>query len=174
MRPQKQEETLFDIMRDPKPDETSRFLSILDSPTNAETMKFQRSQPPTDFSNVFTNHINSKSYVDEGAHKWPCFPTKVVIAKNLPPTTNEFDLYTVWGIFGVVTKVQISQESCTALVQFETKQGAQKSVNSSIEVQGPMIKKNRIIFEFTGHEMIEFFEDSDTTNEISKSGPDHQ
>ena len=86
------DDALFNIMRDPKPDETSRFLSILDSPTNSEGAERKLSD---DFSSAFLGHTNNGSFKPEETKKTPGFPTKVVLAKNLPLNSNELDLYTV-------------------------------------------------------------------------------
>ena len=56
----------------------------------------------------------------------------------------------------------LKPQNTTAFVEFETKQGAQKSVNSSSSPLGPVINGNRVNFEFTGYDEV-FFEDSPTT-----------
>lgn len=154
------DEALFNIMRDPKPDETSRFLSILDSPTNSDGDGRKLSN---DFSSAFLDHTSNEPYKTEEIKKTPGFPTKVVLAKNLPINSNELDLYTICGMFGEVKKVLLKPQNTTAYVEFETKQGAQKSVNSSFNPLGPAIDGNRVSFEFTGYDEV-FFEDSPTTS----------
>lgn len=88
------DDVIFDPLRDPQPHETSRFLDILDSPTNSndgENGKFK------DFSSVKI----SKPVIEE-SNNLGYFPTKVVLAKNLPLKTTEMELHTACEAFGAV------------------------------------------------------------------------
>lgn len=158
------DEAIFNTIRDPKPDETSRFLNIIDSPTNSED---ESRTKPKDFVNPFFNTANAKPKEPEEVKNGSYFPTKVVLAKNLPPNTTELDLHSVWESFGLVKKVFILIQINNAFVEFETKEGAQKWVNSNIKPDGPSIKGVRIKFCFTGREEIVLEgSDSDYKNNI--------
>jgi hypothetical protein len=85
---------ILDPLRDPQPHETSRFLNILDSPTNSNDGENNRIK---DFSSVET----SKPEIEE-PNNLGYFPTKVVLAKNLPLKTTEMELYSACETFGAV------------------------------------------------------------------------
>ena len=119
---------IFETIRDPKPNETSRFLTIIDSPTNSE--EGTRSDTK-DFINPFFNVSNNKPKMPEEVKTGSYFPTKVVLAKNLPINSTELDLHSVCEVYGVVKKVFILIQINNAFIEFETKEGAQKCVNSN-------------------------------------------
>lgn len=74
---------IFDPIREPKPDETSRFLNILDSPTNSDDGSNK---------NPFFNDTNCEPTVPEEAKNCKYFPTKVLLAKNLPFNCSEYEI----------------------------------------------------------------------------------
>lgn len=139
------------IFRDPNPEETSRFLNIIDSPKGSEDGTNKINMDP---KNQFFQISDNKEEVTEDSKICSYFPTKVVLAKNLPQNSTELDIHSVWEVFGVVKKVFNLIQINNAFIEFENKESAQKWVNSNWKPDGPTIRNSRIKFYFTGREEI--------------------
>ena len=81
-------------LQNPTSQQSSRFLDILDSPENSdneEDVKEKEIPAPIE-----------EAQESEESKNIGYFPTKVVLAKNLPAKTTELDLHSVCEVFGVV------------------------------------------------------------------------
>ncbi|CAI2363692.1 unnamed protein product [Moneuplotes crassus] len=130
----------------PSQSEKSRFLDILDSPENSDDEPEQVVEEP--------KKAVIKPKEPEESKNIGYFPTKVVLAKNLPAKTTELDLHSACESFGVVKKCFILIQINNAFIEFENKEAAQKCINSNNNADGPTIKGERIKFCFTGREEI--------------------
>ena len=145
------DDAIFNTFRDPTPEETSRFLNIIDSPKAADEGSANTNK---DSNILLIKTSDNKEEVTEDSKICSYFPTKVVLAKNLPQNTTELDIHSVCEVFGVVKKVFILIQINNAFIEFENKESAQKWVNSNSKSDGPTIRNSRIKFYFTGREEI--------------------
>jgi RNA recognition motif-containing protein len=140
---------ISDIIRDPTPNEESRFFSKL----NPSAMPMYGK--PYHYS---TFQYEPQEYIYQPTGLWHddqyynYFPTKVINATNLTETTTENDLREKLGQYGNI--FQIVLNNWHALIEFDCKEAAQKWVNAYQLDNKVYINNQQIILAFTGQDSI--------------------
>ena len=132
------EEALIDPLREPQPNEASRFFDYLDSPDNSDNEEIGKAK---DFSKTF-NLMKESEEIKSQTH----LISNVVWIKNLPPKTSAMDIHKLWGQFGVINNVNIDHNNNFASVKFETKEAAEKWVTSNTSKTDWLLKGKEIYF----------------------------